>query len=375
MLPQWIAILGDVFIFTAGTFCLGMIILPWFIDLLRKYKIGKNIREEAVDGTVSKLFSALHAKKSGTPTMGGIAIWGLVVVVVMFSRLLSLLGIIDQSLLQRAEVYLPLFTLIFVGTLGAVDDYFNVKGIGKQKGLPFILRSSILILFGILGALWFYFKLGYTDITIPFVGEMPMGAWYIPFFVAVVFFTSNAVNVTDGLDGLAGGLLIMAFGVVGSLSIMREHIFLGIFCGVVVGALLAFLWYNVAPAQFYMGDTGSFALGACLAVIILMIDMVFVLPFIGFVFFVEAGSVFIQLFSKKFFKKKVFKIAPIHHHFEAIGWSETAIVIRFWIVGGIFTLLGLFVGTVVLEQQKIQFLYQGEVNHYLGEEYIQQNLG
>lgn len=365
MLPEWIVIIGDVFLFTAGTFVLGMAIIPWFISMLRKYKIGKNIREEAVDGSVSKLFSALHAKKAGTPTMGGVAVWGLVVFVVMFSRLLSLLGVVEQSLLQRSEVYLPLFTLIFVGVLGAVDDYFNVKGIGKQKGLPFILRSSILLFFGLLGALWFYFKLEYTDITVPFLGQMEMGWWYIPFFIAVVFFTANAVNVTDGLDGLAGGLLIMAFGVVASLALIRDHVFLGLFCGVVVGALLAFLWYNAQPARFYMGDTGSFALGACLAVIILMIDMAFVLPFIGFVFFLEAASVFIQLFSKKFFKRKVFRIAPVHHHFEAIGWSEASVVLRFWVVGGIFALLGLFVGTVVLEQQKIEYLYQVESENHV----------
>ena len=355
-MTEGIYLIGDLFLFSAGTFFLGMLIIPWFINQLRKYKIGKNIREEALDGSKTELFSALHSKKSGTPTMGGVVIWGLVVAVVMFTRLLSEFEIIEQSLLQRSEVYLPLFTLIFVGTLGAIDDYFNVKGIGKTKGLPFILRSIILLVFGLMGAYWFYFKLEYTEITIPLIGLVDIGWWYIPFFVAAIFFTSNAVNVTDGLDGLAGGLLMMNFAVLMALAIMRDHVFLGLFCGVVVGALMAFLWYNTAPARFYMGDTGAFALGACMAVIALMIDMAFVLPFIGFVFFAEAFSVALQLFWKKIFKKKIFHIAPVHHHFEVLGWSEGQIVVRAWIIGAITCILGVFIGAVVLEEQKETYL-------------------
>ncbi len=357
-MPNWITVIGDIFLFTSSTFILGLIIIPWFISLLRKYKIGKNIREESLDGKKTELFSALHSKKAGTPTMGGIVIWGLVVIVVLFTRLLSEFEIIHHSLLQRNEVYLPLFTLVFVGTLGAIDDYFNVKGIGKTKGLPFILRSSILLLFGLMGGLWFYFKLEVTEITIPFVGLVFIGWWYIPFFLSAIFFTSNAVNVADGLDGLAGGLLTMSFSVLAVLAVMRDHIFLAIFCGVIVGALLAFLWYNVPPAKFYMGDTGAFALGACLAVVALMIDMAFVLPFIGFIFFADTFSVVLQLFWKKYFKRKLFLIAPVHHHFEKLGQSESSIVIRAWIIGGIMCIFGLFVGAIVLEQQKIEYLHQ-----------------
>ena len=351
-------VLGKVFLYTSFTFIIGLFVMPWFIKILRKYKLGKNIREESLDGKKTKLFSALHAKKSGTTTMGGVAIWGLVFIIVFISRILSFFGYLNQSLLQRTEVYLPLFTLLFVGILGAVDDYFNVKGIGKTKGLSFTVRSSILLFFGLLGGLWFYLKLDYTHITIPFLGLIEMDWLYVPFFVFVVFFTSNAVNVADGLDGLAGGLLLMAFSILAILSILREHVFLGLFCGVIIGAILAFLWYNVQPAQFYMGDTGAFSLGACLAVIALMTDLVFVLPFIGFMFFVAMWSVVLQLFWKKYLKRKLFLIAPIHHHFEQKGWSESAIVMRFWIIGSIFCLLGLFVGVLVLEQQKIENIYQ-----------------
>jgi phospho-N-acetylmuramoyl-pentapeptide-transferase len=350
-MSDWINIIGNLLILTSGTFILGLIIIPFFISLLIKFKIGKNIREEAVDGTISKLFTALHFKKSGTPTMGGLIIWLLVIIIVLFTRYLSYLGIIEESLLQRNEVYLPLFTLIFVGTLGAIDDYYNVKGIGKQKGLSFFARSSVLISFGLIGALWFYFKLDYSHVTIPFFGILDIGILYIPFFIITVFLTANAVNVTDGLDGLASGLLIIAFSVLMTLSLFRDHIFLALFCGVIIGALLSFLWYNSPPARFYMGDTGAFAFGACLAVIALMIDMSFILPFIGFVFLLEAISVGLQLIWKKIFKRKLFLIAPIHHHFEQKGISESSIVMRAWILGAVSCMFGLFIGLVILEEQ------------------------
>lgn len=355
-MPFSIGTIGEILIFVAVTFLLGISIFPFYITLLRKYKIGKNIREESLDGSKTTIFHTLHKHKTGTPTMGGVAIWGLVLLVVLGSRILSFLGVLDHSLLQRSEVYLPLFTMIFVGILGAVDDYWNVKGIGKTKGLPFIFRSIILLVFGLMGSLWFYFKLGYSDITIPFLGLIDIGMWYIPFFIIMVFGVANAVNVTDGLDGLAGGLLIMGFGVLVVLSVLRDHMFLGLFCGVIVGSLLSFLWYNAPPAKFYMGDTGAFALGAVLAVIALMIDMAFILPFIGFIFFIEACSVAIQLFSKKFFEKKVFWAAPIHHHFEKIGWSESQIVIRFWIIGGIFSIIGIIIGILMLYSQSQTYL-------------------
>ncbi|MEI7510794.1 MAG: phospho-N-acetylmuramoyl-pentapeptide-transferase [Candidatus Peregrinibacteria bacterium] len=347
-----ISFLLETFLYSVFAFLFAIFATPAFVDALLKYGIGKNLREDAVDGTVAKIFNALHAKKAGTPTMGGVLVWGTVLITVAFSRLLSYLGVVDQSILQRSEVYLPLFALVFVGILGAVDDYFNVKGIGKTKGLSFWVRSSILLFFGLLGALWFYFKLGYTGVHVPFYGEIEIGLWYIPLFVLVIFFTANAVNVTDGLDGLAGGLLVIAFSVCVALSFAQEHYFLGLFCGTIVGALLAFLWHNVPPAKFYMGDTGAFALGATLGVMVMMIDTVFVLPFIGFVFFGEALSVGLQLWSKKYRGKKIFHIAPIHHHFEHIGWGEAQVVMRFWIIGGIFAIFGLVIGLVAIDEQK-----------------------
>lgn len=336
----------QIFSYSMFSFLVALILTKPFVRLLYKYKIGKKIRAVASDGKAALLFEALHLKKSGTPTMGGILIWGTTLFVVLFSRLLSYFGLIEKSLLDRGEVYLPLFTLISMGFLGALDDYYNVKELGKSKGINIGPKFILLVLFGLLGGLWFYYKLGYSSIHVPSVGDFDIGMWYIPLFTLVIVATANAVNITDGLDGLAGGLLIIAFTAFTLLAYLKGHTTLAIFCGVINGSLLAFLWFNLPPALFYMGDTGSLSLGATLGVIAMMTDTMLVLPLIGFIFVVETMSVIIQLTSKKFFGKKVFKIAPIHHHFEHKKWGEAKIVMRFWMIGGMFTVIGLIIGII-----------------------------
>lgn len=343
------AIIEDLaLIFGSGTlaFFLALILTPWFTKQLIKFRIGKQIRENAISGEKSSLFSALHAKKSGTPTMGGLLIWGTVLLVVLISILLKEFGYFSQSLFSRKETWLPLFTLLTCGILGAVDDYLNVKGIGNTKGLSAKLKLFWLTLFGLGGAWWFYSKLGYDSISVPIPGiaDLQVGIWYIPIFIFVLISTANAVNFTDGLDGLASGLLILAYGAFGILAYTQGLYILSALCGVIAGANLAFLWFNVPPALFYMGDTGSMSLGATLAVIAMMTDQMLILPVIGFIFVIEALSVVIQLSSKKYFKRKVFKIAPIHHHFEQCGYKEWTIVMRFWIIGGIMAAFGTIVG-------------------------------
>ncbi len=329
-------------------FLIALALTPWFTRQLLKYRIGKQIRENAISGEKSKLFSALHAKKSGTPTMGGLLIWGTVVLVVIISRLLSAMGVFDRSLLNRKETWIPIFTLVTCGLLGAVDDYLNIRGIGKTKGLSAKLKLLWLTIFGGMGGYWFYDKLGIDQIAIPWPGAeaVEVGIWYIPIFIFIIIATANAVNFTDGLDGLASGLLIMAFGAFGIIAYVQGLFILAALCGVICGALLAFLWFNVPPALFYMGDTGSLALGATLGVIAMLTDQTLILPIIGFMFVIEALSVIIQLTSKKLFKRKVFKIAPIHHHFEQSGWAEFTVVMRFWIIGGIMGAFGLVLGLI-----------------------------
>jgi len=341
------------------TFALAVFMAPAFIRLLKKFKIHKQIRELDSTGQKASIFASLHAGKKGIPTMGGILIWGTAVIVILLSGLSSILGFTENSLINRNETWLPLFTLITTAVLGAIDDYFNIRGLGKSKGINIKPKFLWLTFFATLGAFWFHFRLGInevfipgfgdvqlglTNIWIPGLGDIKIGILYLILFILVITATANAVNITDGLDGLAGGLLIIAYGVFSIIAFFQGLFILSAFCAVIVGALLGFMWFNIFPAHFIMGDTGAISLGATLGVIAMMTDSVAVLPLIAFIFVIETLSVIIQLFSKKFFKKKVFLIAPLHHHFEKKGWSEPNIVMRFWIIGGFFASLGLIMG-------------------------------
>lgn len=328
-------------------FAFALVITPWFVRFLIRNKIGKQLRVETIDGRDPTIFRTYHQSKAGTPAMGGLLIWGSILATVIFSRLLAYFGIVEFSLLQRGQVYLPLFALVAFGILGAVDDWLNIKGVGKKAGLDALPKIFFLLLISTICAVWFY-SIGYSSITIPYLGTvLELGIWYIPVFIFIVVGTANAVNFTDGLDGLAGGLLAIAFGAFGILAYLQGLSVLAGFCAVCVGAIAAFLWHNVPPALFFMTDTGSMSLGGTLAIMAMMIDQALVLPLIGFIFVIEMLSVIIQLTSKKLRKgKKVFIAAPIHHHFEALNWGESKVTMRFWIVGGFMAFLGIIIGTM-----------------------------
>ncbi len=334
----------QILLYSAFAFGIGIVLFPEFIKFIQKYKLTQKIREEAMDGKVANLFKKLHAHKAGTPTMGGAVIVFTVLATVGISRVLAYFGVVDYSLLNRGETYLPLATFACVGVLGIIDDYLNITERSKQKGLSARVKIWTLILFAVLGALWFFFRLGYSSIHIPAIGDFDIGFWYVPLFIFVVVGSANAVNFTDGLDGLAGGLSAVAFAVFGAISYAYGLPILSTFCFLIVATLLAFLWFNVPPASIFMGDAGSLPLGATLGVIAMMTNSFFVWIIVCGVFGIETISVILQLFWKKVFKKKLFLIAPIHHHFEAKGWSETQITMRFWILGGVFGMLGLIVG-------------------------------
>jgi phospho-N-acetylmuramoyl-pentapeptide-transferase len=327
-------------------FLISVSLAPSFIKLLHKYKIGKQLRDKASTGEEAVVFKELHAKKAGTPTMGGVLIWGTTIIVILLSGLSEWLGFTQNSLFNRQETLLPIFTLIVAAILGAVDDYFNLKGVGKSKGINVRPKFLLLTFLAGLGAYWFYFRLGYQSVHVPLVGDFNIGLWYLPLFIFIITATSNAVNITDGLDGLAGGLLIIAFMAFALIAYLQGLFILAAFCAVIAGALIGFLWFNVMPAKFYMGDTGAIALGSTLGVIAMMTDSVFVLPLIGFMFVIETLSVIIQITSKKLFKKKVFLIAPLHHHFEKLGWHEATVVMRFWIIGAFIAIFGLILGMI-----------------------------
>lgn len=331
---------GKILLFSVFSFFVAFILCPPFIRLLRKYKMGKNIREEASGGGKAVLFAKLHAKKRGTPTMGGALVVFVILFAVLLSRYFSYMGWIDHSLINRKETYIPLFTLISCAILGGVDDWFNIKGLWK-KGIPVAPKFILLLLLSFVGAYWFYIKLGFTGVHIPFYGDINLGVLYPILFILVFIASGHAVNITDGLDGLAAGLLIMSYVVFGAIAFHKGMFLLSAYCGVTAGALTAFLWYNINPAKFFMGDLGSLSLGASLGVIALLTDSIIPLLFVSVVYIFETLSVIIQLSSKKLRGKKVFLIAPIHHHFEKVGWPETMVVMRFWIIGAIGCVFGL----------------------------------
>jgi phospho-N-acetylmuramoyl-pentapeptide-transferase len=330
-------------VFTTMAFIFTIAWTPLFTNFIYRHKLGKQIRD---DGS-TPLFSKLHAHKAGTPTMGGTLIW---ITVLIFSLGFFCLakffpnGILENlNFLTRSQTLLPLGCLVASALVGLADDYLDVRRLGyKKRGIKFSHKLIIYTLIALVGAWWFYFKLEWDLVHIPFIGYYEIGLWYVLFFILVVVGTAFSVNQTDGLDGLAGGTLLSSFAAYCAIAFATGKYDLATFCGVIVGALLAFLWFNINPARFIMGDTGSISLGVTLALVALYTNTAFILPFVGFIFVLEALSTIIQILSKKFLKgKKVFLSAPIHHHFEAVGWPETKIVMRFWIISAVATVLGL----------------------------------
>jgi phospho-N-acetylmuramoyl-pentapeptide-transferase len=242
---------------------------------------------------------------------------------------------------SKPQTLLPLLALIGGGAVGLIDDIINIRGKGGNvAGLRPQLKFAMITLVAAMAAWFFYYKLGYTSMHIPFMGDLTLGWWLIPLFILVVVSTGNAVNISDGVDGLAGGLLAVAYGAFGVIALFQHNFGIAGFCLTVVGALLSYLWFNIAPARFIMGDVGSFALGTALAVVAMLTDTLLLLPIIGLVFVVEAGSSLLQILSKKYFHRKIFIAAPIHHHVEALGWPKTKITMRFWLIGEICALAG-----------------------------------
>ncbi len=332
-----------IIILSALAFIFSMALTPLLTHFLYKYKLGKKIRN-AGD---TPIFSELHAHKAGTPTMGGILIWFTVLIFTLFFYFLSQILPIDLfkglNFLSKKETLLPLGALIASALVGLFDDWLDVRGKGTKGGggLKMRHRLAVYTIIAIIGALWFYFRLDWSTIHVPFLGNFEISWWYIPLFIFVLVATSFSVNETDGLDGLAGGTLLVSYASYGVIAFSMGRYDLATFCGVVMGALLSFLWFNIAPARFYMGDTGSMSLGITLGVIAFLTNNIFILPFIGFIFLIESLSVIIQLSSKKIRKKKVFLSAPIHHHFQALGWPETKIVMRFWLIAAVVAFMGL----------------------------------
>lgn len=311
---------------------------------LFKYRFAKSIRTSG-----APIFTSLHKKKEGTPTGGGVIVWATTAVLAF--GLLALATITDLpifkklSFLSRSETLLPLGALVASAVVGIVDDYWDVRRLSLfGGGLRMRHRLFLYTAIAAFGAWWFYWKLGWDRIHVPALGDYTIGLWYVPLFILVVVSTAFSVNEADGLDGLAGGILLFCFGAFAAIAFSKGLTDLAAFCVVLIGALLAFLWFNVYPARFFMGDTGSMSLGVTLGIIAMLTNSALVLPIIALPLVVESLSVIVQMASKKFFGRKVFLSTPIHHHFEALGWPETKVTMRFWIIAAVSAAFGTILG-------------------------------
>lgn len=320
------------FILSVGAFLLAMVLTPIYTTLAYRYQFWKKQRTTSTLGDKLMVFTKLHTAKfeRNIPTMAGvIGLIAITVVTYCFN-------------FDRAQTWLPLAALLGGGAVGLIDDIINIRGDGKgvagmRSSLKFVMITLLALALG-----WFFFlKLGYNSIHIPFMGDWLLGWWIIPIFVFAVVATSNAVNISDGLDGLAGGLLSISYTTFGVIALLQNHLMIAGFCFTVVGALLSYLWFNIYPARFFMGDVGSFAFGTSLGVIAMLTNTLFLLPIIGVLFVVEAGSSLLQISSKKLFHRKIFVSAPLHHHLEAKGWPEAKVTMRFWVIGCVSAFIGL----------------------------------
>lgn len=313
----------QIFFLSAAAFLLAMLLTPAYTFMAYRYRFWKKQRSTSTSGELLEVFSKLHANKfkRNIPTMAGII--GVVTIAVM-----TFVFNLDE------RTYLPLAALIGGAIVGLIDDIVNLRGDGTGvAGLRSGLKFSMIVAIGLVLGWYFFSKIGIDTVHIPFLGEIAIGWLIVPLFAFVVTATANAVNISDGLDGLAGGLLVMSFAAFGVIALFQNQLMLAGFCFTVIGALLSYLWFNIYPARFFMGDVGSFAYGVTLGVVAILTNSLLLLPIIGILFVVEAGSSLLQITSKKYFKKKIFLSAPIHHHLEAIGWPETKVTMRFWVIG------------------------------------------
>ncbi len=340
-------------------FLLAFSLIPLWTNFLYRYKIGIKIKEHSVDGKKLTFVNRLHASKSGTPTMGGVVIWVTVFLLALASHYFfpviaswtNTNFIARLDFLSRSQVWLALFALVAAGILGLFDDVMSVRGWGKNKGggMRFLMRFWWLFMIAGLGAWWFYYKLGWDQLHIPASGDFFIGIWYIPLFIFVILYAAISSNETDGLDGLNGGILFMAFSSFAVIAFLQNKVDLSAFCSAVAGALLAFLWFNIYPARFFMGDTGAVSLGTTLGVVAMLSNSIIPFFVITFIYFLESSSVAIQLVSKRFFKRKIFLAAPLHHHFEAKGWPEPKVTMRAWIFTILLSVIGLIIGILGME--------------------------
>lgn len=351
--------IAKIFIPAAISFLIGIILtFPVAKFLYRKEMWKKKAKEVAFDGTATPIFNKMHAEREvKVPRMGGIIIWGSVLLTTAIVALMNYLtdfSIFNKlDFLSRDQTWIPISALLVGALVGLIDDYLEVSGNSSYKVGGLSLKKRLLIVGSVsfLAALWFYFKLDVSSVAIPFAGSLALGILFIPFFVLVALAVYSG-GIIDGLDGLAGGVFASIFAAYAGVAFHQHQINLAAFCAVVVGAILAFLWFNIPPARFYMSETGSMALTLALTMVAFLTDKisdgfgVSVLLIIGFPLFVTSLSVVVQVLSKKYRHKKVFLVAPLHHHFEAIGWPSYKVTMRYWVISAVFAIIGMIIAFI-----------------------------
>lgn len=330
----------------ALSFFVGISITPILLRYFYTHKMWKKKSgKDGLGGGGAPIFNKLHSERdSNIPRLGGVVIWLSVLVTTLFfwgaMQFFPSPTTEKLAFLSRNQTWLPFFTLVVASFVGLVDDLFLIYGKGSNGGgLSLVTRIALVVIIGLLGGIWFFAKLESSTLSLPFLGMVDFGVWIVPIF-AIVMLALFSGGVIDGIDGLAGGIMAVIFGAYAVIAFFQSQIDLAAFCAVVGGAILAFLWFNIPPAKFYMGESGIVGLTAALAVVAFLTNAVLSLFVIALPLFVASGSDIIQLLSKKFRGKKVFLVAPIHHHFEALGWPPHQVTMRFWIISVISAIIG-----------------------------------
>jgi len=347
---------------------------PFLTHFLYKYKLWKKeARKKTITGEEATIFYNLHKEREvKTPRLGGLLIWlttlGVIFIFWFFSKISDCFWLKNFNFFSRSQTWLPLFTLVTASIIGLFDDLlqvfyypesnspdsligrifkkFTVFISGRKRyiggGIGFKRRLLIVALIGLIGGSWFFYKLGWNTIHVPIFGDFYIGLLYVPLFILVMI-ASWSGGIIDGLDGLSGGTFVSIFGAFSIIAFSQGRIDLASFCAVIAGTLFAFLWFNIPPARFYMGETGILGLTSTMSVVAFLTDSVFVLPIISGLLVMESTSVILQLLSKKIRKKKIFLSTPIHHHFEAKGWPAYKVTMRFWIIGIVLAIIGVVI--------------------------------
>lgn len=344
--------LVKIFVPTVFAFFLALALTPIATHFFFKYKMWKR---HSRNNTTNIDFQKIHNENDElkTPRVGGIIIWVTVLLTTLFFFLISIIFPGDNAekinFLSRNQTLIPFFTLLVGSLIGLWDDLIQIYGDGKfaRDDKSWRIWKALLVMgVSLLIGLWFFYKLGVVSLHVPFGGELYLGFLIVPLFVIVALGAFSG-GVIDGIDGLSGGVLASIFASYSAIAFANNQIDIAAFSGVISGVILAFLWFNIPPARFYMGETGMMGLTITLATFAFLTDSVFIFPLIILPLFITSASVVLQMLSKKFRNgKRIFKLAPLHHHFEALGWPSYKVTMRFWILSVVSAIIGIILAII-----------------------------